>query len=120
MRRVIRTAAAVITTLGVSATVLGVSSALAPSLPASAANGFGPGNGPQGAGQHWGGAYTLQNVAGYAYCIQPGAAGPDQIPNDQYSPVPYPGAGGGYTDGEMAALAYFAEEYQGSGDSCRD
>ena len=115
MRRVIRTVAAVITTLGVSATVLGVSSVLAPSLPASAANGFGPGNGPQGAGQHWGGAYTLQNVAGYAYCIQPGAAGPDQIPNDQYSPVPYPGAGGGYTDGEMAALAYFAEEYQGSG-----
>jgi len=107
--------AAVITTLGVSATGLGVSSVLAPSLPASAANSFGPGNGPQGAGQHWGGAYTLQNVAGYAYCIQPGAAGPDQIPNDQYSPVPYPGAGGGYTNGEVAALAYFAEEYQGSG-----
>lgn len=115
MRRAIRSIAAGITALGISVTALGVSSVIAPSLPASAANSFGPGIGPQGGGQHWGGAYVLQNVPGYAYCIQPGAAGPDQIPNDQYSPVAYPGAGGGYTDGEMAALAYFAEEYQGSG-----
>lgn len=78
------------------------------------ANGYGPGVGPQDPGQHWGGAYTLANVAGYAYCVQPGGADPLQLPADQWTPTPYPGSGS-FSDGEMAALAYFAEQYQGSG-----
>lgn len=78
------------------------------------ANGYGPGVGPQAPGQHWGGAYTLANVAGYAYCVQPGGADPLELPADQWAPAPYPGSGS-YSDGEMAALAYFAERYQGTG-----
>ncbi len=80
----------------------------------AAANGYGPGVGPQEPGQHWGGAYTLANVTGYAYCIQPGGADPLELPADQWTPTPYPGSGA-YSDGEMAALAYFAERYQGTG-----
>jgi Prealbumin-like fold domain len=80
----------------------------------AAANGYGPGVGPQNPGQHWGGAYTLANVGGYAYCIQPGGADPLELPADQWSPTSYPGSAV-YTDGEMAALAYFAERYQGTG-----
>jgi hypothetical protein len=83
-------------------------------VPEAGANGYGPGLGPQSLGQHWGGAYTLANVAGYAYCIEPGGADPVELPTDQWSPVAYPGSGI-YTNGEMAALAYFAERYQGSG-----
>ncbi|MGH9093490.1 MAG: MSCRAMM family protein, partial [Acidimicrobiales bacterium] len=85
-----------------------------PALSGAPANGYGPGVGAQAPGQHWGGGYTLANVAGYAYCIEPGGADPLQLPTDQWSPTPYPGSGS-YSDGQMAALAYFAEQYQGSG-----
>lgn len=80
----------------------------------AAANGYGPGVGPQSPGLHWGGAYTLANVAGYAYCVQPGGADPLELPGDQWTPTPYPGSAV-YSNGEMAALAYFAERYQGTG-----
>jgi hypothetical protein len=85
-----------------------------PAAPHGAANGYGPGLGTQTPGQHWGGAYTLANVPGYAYCIDPGSADPIELPTDQWSPIAYPGSGV-YSNGEMAALAYFAERYQGSG-----
>lgn len=83
-------------------------------VPQATANGYGPGVGPQSPGQYWGGAYTLANVGGYAYCIDPGGADPIELPTDQWSPVAYPGSSV-YTNGEMAALAYFAERYQGTG-----
>jgi hypothetical protein len=86
----------------------------AASRPNGASNGYGPGLGVQTPGHHWGGAYTLANVPGYAYCIQPGSADPVELPTDQWSPVAYPGSAV-YSNGEMAALAYFAERYQGSG-----
>jgi len=93
----------------------GATSAAAPTVqPLAAANGYGPGVGVQTPSHHWGGAYTLANVPGYAYCIQPGSADPIELPTDQWSPIAYPGSSV-YSNGEMAALAYFAERYQGSG-----
>ena len=56
----------------------------------------------------------LQGVPGYAYCIDPGSADPVELPSTQWSPVPYPGSAV-YSAGEMAALAYFADRYQGAG-----
>ncbi len=107
--------------VGPSAAVLGAvgrgttaTSAVPATRPRPAANGYGPGLGVQTPGQHWGGAYTLANVPGYAYCILPGSADPVELPTAQWSPVAYPGSSV-YSDGEMAALAYFAERYQGSG-----
>ena len=87
---------------------------MAPVLPAAADNGYGPGAGPQAPTQHWGGAYVLTGVPGYAYCIFPGSASPTELPTTPWSPVAYPGSGV-FTDGQMAALAYFAERYQGTG-----
>lgn len=88
-------------------------SATAP-RPLTSVNGYGPGIGTQNPGQHWGGAYTLEGVPGYAYCIEPGGADPLELPTALWAPVPYPGSAV-YSSGEMAALAYFAERYQGGG-----
>jgi len=102
--------------LAIGVLSIGPPAAFATGRPAAplATNGFGPGLGTQSPTRHWGGAYTLAGVPGYAYCIDPGYADPFQLPDDQWSPIAYPGSSV-YSDGEMAALAYFAERYQGAG-----
>lgn len=87
---------------------------VAPTPLAGAANSYGPGVGPQTAHLHWGGGYVLQNVAGLGFCIEPGDADPVELPDDQWSPVAYPGSAV-FTGGEMASLAFFADLYDGSG-----
>lgn len=121
-RDVLRTGAAALVAVGAALVAVGAisspSSSAAASTsvasPRSSVNGYGPGIGSQDPGQHWGGAYTLQGVPGYAYCIEPGGADPLELPTEQWAPAAYPGSAV-YSAGEMAALAYFAERYQGSG-----
>ncbi len=105
---------AILVVLGTVTTAVGVGEIVTPALPAAADNGYGPGTGPQAPTQHWGGAYVLTGVPGYAYCIFPGSASPAELPTTPWSPVAYPGSGV-FSDGQMAALAYFAERYQGTG-----
>ncbi|HEY1733635.1 MAG TPA: hypothetical protein VGG23_04235, partial [Acidimicrobiales bacterium] len=105
---------AILVVLGTVTTAVGVGGIVAPVLPAAADNGYGPGTGPQAPTQHWGGAYVLTGVPGYAYCIFPGSASPTELPTTPWSPVTYPGSGV-FSNGQMAALAYFAERYQGTG-----
>ena len=106
--------------VGPSAAVLGAvggttaTSAVPATRRAPAANGYGPGLGVQTPGQHWGGAYTLANVPATRTASCRAAPDPVELPTAQWSPVAYPGSSV-YSDGEMAALAYFAERYQGSG-----
>jgi len=100
--------------LGAVSAAVGVTELVAPAGPAAASNGYGPGVGPQAPSQHWGGAYVLTGVPGYAYCIDPGTASPTELPTTHWNPIAYPGSGV-YTNGQMAALAYFAERYQGTG-----
>ncbi|HVX20046.1 MAG TPA: SpaA isopeptide-forming pilin-related protein [Acidimicrobiales bacterium] len=113
-RRGLAAVGAVLVVLGAATGAVGVTQMLAPVGPAAASNGYGPGIGPQSPTQHWGGAYVLTGVPGYAYCIDPGTASPTELPTTHWSPIPYPGSGV-YSNGQMAALAYFAERYQGTG-----
>ena len=105
---------AILVVLGTVTTAVGVGEIVTPALPAAADNGYGPGTGPQAPTQHWGGAYVLTGVPGYAYCIFPGSASPAELPTTPWNPIAYPGSGV-FSDGQMAALAYFAERYQGTG-----
>lgn len=114
MRRVVATLGALVTLIGCTYAGWGTLGLVASASPAGATNGYGPGIGPQSPGSHWGGAYVLQGVPGYGYCIEPGDADPVELPYMQWSPVPYPGSSV-YTNGQMAALAYFAQQYQGTG-----
>ena len=100
--------------LGATSITVGITDLAAPATPAGAANGYGPGIGPQAPTQHWGGAYVLTGVPGYAYCIDPGTASPTELPTTHWNPVAYPGSSV-FSNGQMAALAYFAERYQGTG-----
>lgn len=99
---------------GLGSSAAGALEIAAPAATAGAANSYGPGDGGQNPSGHWGGAYVLQGVPGYGYCIQPGDADPVELPYTQWSPVPYPGSSS-FTNGQMAALAYFAERYQSTG-----
>jgi uncharacterized surface anchored protein len=105
---------AVLVVLGTVTAAVGVGEIVTPAQLAAADNGYGPGTGPQAPTQHWGGAYVLTGVPGYGYCIFPGSASPTELPTTPWSPVAYPGSGV-FSDGQMAALAYFAERYQGTG-----
>src|SRR5487761_1271115 len=121
MRRGLTALGALCTVCSLVPLYVGTSGATAPPL-AAADNGYGPGDGPQSPGTHWGGAYVLQGVPGYAYCIAPGAADPVELPTYQWSPVAYPGSSV-YTNGQMAALADFANRYETvgyDGDSADD
>ena len=77
---------AVLVVLGTVTTAVGVGGIMAPVLPAAADNGYGPGVGPQAPTQHWGGAYVLTGVPGYAYCICPGSASPTELPTTPVDP----------------------------------
>ena len=113
-RRRLAAFGAVLVVLGTVTAAVGVGEIVTPAQPAAADNGYGPGTGPQAPTQHWGGAYVLTGVPGYGYCIFPGSASPTELPTTPWSPVAYPGSGV-FSDGQMAALAYFAERYQGTG-----
>ncbi|HEY5244114.1 MAG TPA: SpaA isopeptide-forming pilin-related protein, partial [Acidimicrobiales bacterium] len=105
---------AILVVLGTVTTAVGVGELAAAVSPAAADNGYGPGTGPQAPTQHWGGAYVLTGVPGYAYCIFPGSASPTELPTTPWNPVAYPGSAV-FSNGQVAALAYFAERYQGTG-----
>ncbi|HEX4081822.1 MAG TPA: SpaA isopeptide-forming pilin-related protein, partial [Acidimicrobiales bacterium] len=113
-RRRLAALGAVLVVLGTVTAAVGVGEIVTPAQLAAADNGYGPGTGPQAPTQHWGGAYVLTGVPGYGYCIFPGSASPTELPTTPWSPVAYPGSGV-FSDGQMAALAYFAERYQGTG-----
>ncbi|MGH9109522.1 MAG: MSCRAMM family protein, partial [Acidimicrobiales bacterium] len=113
MRRVVRALSSLLLLVGVVSVVMG-GVEVATAAPAGAANGYGPGKGPQRSTLHWGGAYVLQGVPGYGYCIEPGDADPVELPWAQWYPVAYPGSPV-FTNGQMAALAYFASRYEGTG-----
>ncbi|HEX3946961.1 MAG TPA: hypothetical protein VHW47_04615, partial [Acidimicrobiales bacterium] len=113
-RRLFASLGALLVLAGTATAAVGVTQIVSPATVAAAANGYGPGVGPQSPSQHWGGAYVLTGVPGYAYCIDPGTASPAELPADHWSPVAYPGSAV-YSNGQMAALAYLAERYQGTG-----
>ncbi len=114
MWRAARALATLLVAGGIGSIAAGIDQLASPATVAGAANGYGPGVGPQTPTGHWGGAYVLQGVPGYGYCIQPGAADPIELSATTWSPVPYPGSRL-WSNGQMAALAYFAERYQGTG-----
>lgn len=114
MSRTARIAKGAASLVGALLVTMGAVLFVLPAATASATNAYGPGLGPQTPGTHWGGAYILQGVPGYAYCIDPGSADPVELPSTTWVPVPYPGSGT-WTDGEMAALAYFAARFEVTG-----